>query len=346
MGQVQQQCCCSSAPVLGMMRLRSCVIPGISVCVLLLIAEVIVFCDVNLNFTSLNVKPRQRFLYMIQAERCIPDHLVSNESFGDTLYCQCDVLVLSYKQACPTIWPLHIQYLYNSSTTWTTGRNLLYEAAMKRSEKYLYYIFMDDDIVLQSNKIMTNISDPWRQFEDFLKRIEPAAAAVDASPNHHVRDVHIARQRKGCGLRKPAEYIPALGFDPAVMAFHYQSVEYLLPYPDRFDASTWWYSNMYVRVKCEILFRGQVVLPTTLRALNQLHRPYPRKTFDASELLALINEVDAELPRAYQNTTLLQGWKRDRLGHEIRSSTLCLPPPPPHMPIKPYAHFSNSTGVW
>ena len=318
-----------------MVRLRFCVILGIILFGGLLTAEVIVFCDVNLNFTSRNVKPRQRFLYMIQTERCLPDHLVSVEAFGDTLSCQCDVLVLSYKQACPTIWLLHIQYLYNSSTTWTTGRNLLYEAAMKRSEKYLYYILMDDDIDLQSKKKMTNITDPWRQFEDFLRRIEPAAAAVDASPKYHLRAVYSARRRKGCGLRKPAEYIPVLGFDPAVMAFHYQSVEYLLPYPDRFDTSTWWYSNMYVRVKCEILFPGQVVLPTTLRALNQLHRPYPRKTFDASELLSIINEVDAQLPRAYQNTTLLQGWRRDGLNHELLSSTLCLPPPPPHMPIKP-----------
>ena len=328
-----------------MMRPRSCLILGTILVGVLLSAQFIVFCDVDLYLTSLttmDVKLRQRFLYMIQTERCLPDHLLSVEVFGDALSCQCDVVVLSYKQGCTTIWPLHIQYLYNSSTTWTTGRNLLYEFAMKRSEKYLYYIFVDDDIVLQSDKTMTNITDPWRQFEDFLKRIEPAAAAVDTDSNYHLKTVKIARRNKGCSLRKPAECMPILGFDPAVMAFHYQSVEYLLPYTDRFDASTWWYSNMYVRIKCEILFRGQVVLPTNLLAINRLHRPYPRKTFDASELLALVNEVETGLPREYQNSTLLQGWKRDGLKHERISSTLCLPPPPPHMPIKPYAHFSRS----
>ena len=41
-----------------------------------------------------------------------------------------------------------MQYLFNSSTTWTSGRNVLYEEAMKRDTRYLYYIFMDDDIQL------------------------------------------------------------------------------------------------------------------------------------------------------------------------------------------------------
>ena len=63
-------------------------------------------------------------------------------------------------------WP-NIEYLYNSSTTWATGRNLVYKVAMKRSEKYLYYIFMDDDIVFKKR----TKKNPWREFEDFLKRI-------------------------------------------------------------------------------------------------------------------------------------------------------------------------------
>ena len=53
-----------------------------------LTADVIVFFDVNLNFTSMNLKLRQRFLYMIQAESCLPDHLVSNESFGNAVSLQ------------------------------------------------------------------------------------------------------------------------------------------------------------------------------------------------------------------------------------------------------------------
>ena len=292
--------------------------------------------ELNEHEEATRIPPLHRFLYLTQTESCLPDHLQSVEVFGNALSCQCDVLVLSYKQACSKIVSPNIEYLYNSSTTWTTGRNLLYKTAMKRSEKYLYYIFMDDDIVLKKS----TKKSPWREFEDFLKRIEPAVAAVDVDSHPCLPDVYTARKSQGCVLKEPAEYLPAVRFDAAFTAFHYKSVEYLLPYPDRYDASTWWRSNMYVKIKCEILFRGQVVLPTTLHALNQLHRPYPRKMLDASELLSIINEVDAELPRTYQNTTLLQEWRRDRRYHELLSSTLCLPPPPPHMPIKPYAHFS------
>ena len=68
---------------------------------------------------------------------------------GNTSTCMCDVLVLSCKKTCNDTLSLpHVEYIFNSSTTWTTGRNLLLEVAMLRRETYLYYIFLDDDIVL------------------------------------------------------------------------------------------------------------------------------------------------------------------------------------------------------
>ena len=287
------------------------------------------------------IPPLHRFLYLIQTESCLPDHLESVEAFGDALSCQCDVLVLSYKQACSKTVSPNIEYLYNSSTTWATGRNSLYKVAMERSEKYLYYIFMDDDIVLKKST-----KNPWREFqEDFLKRIEPAVAAVDADSHPCLPDVYTARKNQGCVLKEPAEYLPAVRFDAAFNAFHYQAVEYILPYSGRFDTTTWWYNQLYVAVKCEIIFRGQAVLHNTLHAINPLHRPYPRKITIASDVLAAINEIEAELPKEYQNATLLLEWKRDGLKHEKISSTLCLPPPLPHMPIKPYAHFGNKARV-
>ena len=288
------------------------------------------------------IRKLHRFLYLIQTESCLPDQLKSVEVLGNALSCQCDVLVLSYKQACrPNTASPHLEYIYNSSTTWATGRNLLYEIAMKRNEKYLYYIFMDDDIVLKR----TTKKNPWREFEDFLKRIEPAVAAVDADSHPCLPDVYTARKNQGCVLKEPAEYLPAVRFDAAFNAFHYRAVEYILPYSGRFDATTWWYNQLYVAVKCEIIFRGQAVLHNTLHAINQLHRPYPRKDTIASNVLAAINEIEAKLPKEYWNTTLLLEWKRDGLKHERISSTMCLPPPPPHMPIKPYAHFRNKVRV-
>ncbi len=277
-----------------------------------------------------------RLIYLVQTESCLPDHLTSVEAFGDVLACQCDVLVLGYKEACRETALPNVDYLFNSSTTWASGRNLLLKAAMRKSEKYLYYIFMDDDIVLNTT---TKQQNPWREFEDFLKRIEPAVASVETFPKSRcLPAVYNARKDQGCGLDETAECLPVVRIDPAYNAFHYQAVEYLLPYFNRFDADTWWASGVYITVKCEIMFRGQVVIHTILRAINTLHRPYPRNAYDTA---SIVNEVVAELPKEYQESSLVMEWKRDGLKHQQISSTLCLPPPSPHMPIKPYAHFDG-----
>ncbi len=201
---------------------------------------------------------------------------------------------------------------------------------------------MDDDIVLSTT---TKYQNPWREFETFLKKIQPAVAAVDTFPEHQCLPmVYKARKVQGCGLNKSAECLPVVAYDPAFIAFHYQAVEYLLPYPEKFDAETWWASGLLVEVKSEIMFRGQVVIHTGLHANNSIHRPYPRRFKHGHNFI--INEVVAELPTKYQESSLALEWKRDGIiKHQRNSATLCLPPPLPHMPIKPYAHFNTTAGV-
>ena len=276
-----------------------------------------------------------RFLYLVQTESCLPDHLDSVKAIGYASACQCDVLVLSFKQICSVTPPPHVAYLFNSSTSWTTGRNLLFEVARKRGEKYLYYIFMDDDIVLEF-KTKPNNHNPWREFENFLKRIEPAVGAADIYTKERLRLVYNARKKQGCSVKEKTDYLPTVRFDAAFNAFHYQAVEYILPYSHKSDAISWWLSQLYTEVKCEIVFRGHTVLHTEVRAINRKHRSYPRKEADDSDLLTILNEMEAELLEEYRNSSLLLEWKKDGLDHGKISSTYCFPPPPPHMPIKPY----------
>ena len=276
-----------------------------------------------------------RFLYLVQTESCLPDHLDSVETIGYASACQCDVLVLSFKQICSVTPSPHIEYLFNSSTTWTTGRNLLFEVARRRGEKYLYYIFVDDDIVLEFE---TKQNNPWREFEDFLKRIEPAVAALDTD-SQRLPGIYEAREKQGCSLKEIPEYLPVSRFDAAFNAFHCQAIGYILPYSYKSDAISWWFSQLYNEVKCEFAFRGQAVIHTKVRALNPVHRSYPRRRPTNNNLYAILNEVDAKLPEEYRGSNLLLEWKKNGLKHITLSSTLCLPPPPPHMPIKPYAHF-------
>ncbi len=163
-------------------------------------------------------------------------------------------------------------------------------------------------------------------------------AAVDAFSGHKcLPSAYQYRKDHGCGLNETAECLPVVSYDEAFNAFHYQAVEYLLPHPERFDAETSWVGGLFVTIKGEIMFRGQVVLHTVLRAINSLHRPYPRgrKYKPAS----VIHEVIAELPKTCQGSRLALEWMRDGFKHQRISATLCLPPPLPHMPIKPCAHL-------
>ena len=86
------------------------------------------------------------FLYMTQTEHCLPYQLRDMNALGDST--ARDVIVLSYKKECRNTSFPHVTYIFNTSTTWTTGRTELYYAAKRLNKKYLYYIFLDDDITI------------------------------------------------------------------------------------------------------------------------------------------------------------------------------------------------------
>ena len=283
--------------------------------------------------------PPSRFVYLVQSESCLPDSLTAVEALGNSTACHCDVLVLSYYQACSYPSPKHIEYISATSpTSWSEGRNLLYRTATNRSEKYLYYIFMDDDITLQIQAAV----NPWRVFEDFLTRIEPAVGAVDTTNNHCVSRTYRARKLLGCGLNGYYEYVPAVHYDAGFNAFHHEAVDYILPYSSKFDAISWLFSQWYVVIKSKVIFPRQVVLYNGLLGNNGRHRIYPRKKPLGSELQGIIKQVQEDLPKKYQNSNLLLEWKEYGEEHENRSRTVtCLPPPPPKMPIQPFHYRSN-----
>ena len=86
-----------------------------------------------------NDKP-SRFLVMIQVDKC-PSNLTAEDKFRNVKKCNCDVLVLTYKEKCVKPHPTtHIEYIIHPGTTWNTGRNLMLEVGRNRTEKYLYYI--------------------------------------------------------------------------------------------------------------------------------------------------------------------------------------------------------------
>ena len=285
------------------------------------------------SFTLIGEKP---FLVMVQTDSCLNVRFKSRDSFGNTTICQCDVLVLSFKKECKEASPAHIQYTFKpKERTWNLGRNKLFEIAKNRSEKYVYYIFVDDDIQLQTKLHIK----PWLTFLQFLKEIEPAVGIIDLSSN--IKHALIARQQYGCATsEKSTTYINAPNFDSAVNAFHYQAINFVLPYPTKFDNISWYYSGFYAKVKCDLTFPGQTVHLTKIIGHNPHHRPYPRRLPNArADWDIIMDEVAARLPEKYRNTTELRAWREGGWRYEDDSPTHCIPLPKPHMPVTPFPHL-------
>ncbi|KAL5484055.1 hypothetical protein EMCRGX_G020491 [Ephydatia muelleri] len=271
-------------------------------------------------------------LYLVQTEKCLPPYLLSNDVLGNGSL-GFEVVVLSYKKACDNATQHHIQYFLQPSTTWSTGRNFLLETALTKNKPYLYYIFMDDDIVLIDLKQM----NPWRKFEAFLRSVEPAIAAIDLTQDNYlqmIRNVHRDRQ-----CSREEDYVTCVWFDAIFNAFHYNAVHHVLPYDPTFDNQTWWASQMAVIARSEVLCRGQVVLHTEIVGLNKDHRPYPRR-FDFSQQMFeswLSGFAEKHVPPNCLQCANVYGqqWRTMGVNHGWSSSTLCLPPPPPHDIIEP-----------
>ena len=280
-------------------------------------------------------EPREKkFLYLLETENCMPKVLTEEEALGNSDHCMCDVIVLSFKKKCTETSPKHIEFIFDPKTTWATGRNVLYEASKKKNHTYMYYIFMDDDIVLKSKS--DSSMNAWRFFERFLLRVEPAVGIADGSGNPRVPFVYKQREKLNCSLKEPVEYIPSARWEACLNAFHRNAVHHVLPYSASFDKISWWVSVVYMEAKCEIVFPGQVVIHTDILAVNAQHRPYRRKAADAKDLASIFNEVQASLPKKYQNSSMLKEMKKNGVQHEAVSATYCLPPPAPHSPIVPF----------
>ena len=269
-------------------------------------------CEFVENFS----KP---FLYLTQTNKCAPEHLLDHKSLGNPTHCRCEVLVLSYKEKCNDLSSPHVTYIFNSSTTWTTGRNLLYRTAMEMKKKYMYYIFMDDDIFLEM-KEKTSQHNSWRYFENSLLNHQPPIVSLDR-PQGKVSYIlkHLALEN--CS----ADFIPTTSFDAMVSAFHFKAIEYLLPYNPKYDHITWWYSEHYLMWRSFFIFYDQVFLHTTVIGINPKHRPYPRAVREEVVLESIKQDVIQAIRKEFPDKPELLARDMDRFADEIRS--YCRSPP-------------------
>lgn len=245
------------------------------------------------NFTTTS---NRTFLYLVQGPSCLPEHLKGERQIGCGSTCNCDILMLGYKQKCLQPRPKHVEYIHKAGTTWSTGRNYLYEYALNRTTKYLYYIFMDEDITLQPNSNTNDVIVSyglWRSFERYLLDFKPAIGSVSYCSFTDTR----------CNSKKTPRVHVIQGFfvDAAFNAIHYEALPYLLPYHLKRENNSWWYSQYYLTLLARHYFEGFVLVYTELNAVNIRHRDYPKESVSNEKLIVLEKEIDDIIKQRKKN---------------------------------------------
>lgn len=222
-----------------------------------------------------NKQTVKRFVYMIQIQDDksfdLYSHMLSPES---------DVIVACFRKDCS-----QHNYLFDTlfipSTTFTEGRNILFEYAkrkeIKEKKNYIYYIFMDGDwkprLLYDVIKIryptyihfFETSRAPWNYFEYMLLKYEPAIGFPRAMSHHNSPDT------------KYEEVTFSLYFDAVINAFHKDTVDILLPYSTTYEKTCWWTSQSIVLVR-SLCYSSGILQFNFLEGDNEEHSEYPKCT--------------------------------------------------------------------
>ena len=96
------------------------------------------------------------------------------------------------------------------------------------------------------------------------------------------------------------------------------------------------FSGRFIEAKCEVVFPGQVVIHTYIRAINKLHRKYPKRFATKQDEELIYNEIEKTIPPKYHNSSIIREMRRNGRDHAYLSPTFCLPPPQPKEIIQPF----------
>ncbi|CAH1785646.1 unnamed protein product [Owenia fusiformis] len=255
----------------------------------------------------------KHFLYIVNANQCISDKLVQMDMLGDPE--NLDVLVLSYNTPCKDFKLNHVKYTYGPNTTWGSGRNVAWTYAQKHLGKYLYYVFMDEDIILKPtlprylskdalNRLKQNTSI-LRQFEDFLLDTQPAVGApfrslYDPLSIHDFTECCPGKDNHNKHWDLP-ERIPMIRFDECFAAFHNIAIGHIMPLDVQYDKKSWWGAAQYLHMKSYYYFHRQLARYALMTVHNTQHKSYPQGTLSYVDI---INSIKCHIPESHRNATI------------------------------------------
>lgn len=180
------------------------------------------------------------FIYLIQQ--------VSGNSLPEIADPSCDLIVLNRQEpdlqkstSCSTVSAKDL--------SWSEGRNQLLRQALELAQisgnDYLYYIFLDDNCVLQEDRKLARQLDipltghPFRTFESFLLEWEPAVGYAR-------NDNHYYEEGQAVNLGH--------AFDGSFNAYHRETLSFLLPYYTGFDSESWLYAQHIINHMASLLY--------------------------------------------------------------------------------------------
>ena len=297
------------------------------------------------DYTAQRSTTQKPFIYLTETEQCLPPNLASSSQIGDPESCNCDVIVLSFRAKCQDNNQSHITYLFDPNTLFASGRNVLFFAALDRRPGYHYYIFINDDTILEYNEFtpanMTKMS-PFRAVEKWLLDYEPAVGVLDYKAFFGASSL-IKIRRELCGINESSLVLPTVMFDGLFNAFHHKAVEHVLPYPTQYERGCIIASNRDTIIAVEVKFGGQALLFSPVTAGNPQHREYDRAVNNfwaiVREFIARIKEEAPPTLRNHVIFEMLHADPRRYLNNE--SPSFCVNVTR-HQPIVPYRHLLNN----
>lgn len=303
-------------------------------------------------------KGKKEFIYLVQAESCLPKHLLDTCRFGTGS--NRDVIVLSWKAKCTDhnsgIDFPHVQYIFRTNTSWGSGRNILYRLVLLRRKDYLYYIFLDEDLefsftdgVTHEDVYNTSVNSPLLAFENFLRGHEPAVGLANFCSicGKYIPDKSAYVAAKCCSPKPSSSIFPpifpvSISFDAGFNAFHRDAIKYLLPYNLEYEKVSWWESQKYVILAADLFFRGQVLRYNPVTVINTKHREYPKAAFQNWK--HILSKLRALLPERLRTLSVFHDEPIPNMDFNISGNVLFTPRwnitiPKPKTPIIPLRHF-------
>ena len=297
------------------------------------------------DYTAQRSKTRKPFIYLTETEQCLPENLASSSEIGDPETCNCDVIVLSFLAKCQENNQSHITYLFDPNTLFASGRNVLFFAALNRRPGYHYYIFINDDTILEYNEFTpANITkmSPFRAVEKWLLDYEPAVGVLDYKAYFGASSL-IKRRRHLCGIDESSLVLPTVMFDAIFNAFHHKAVEHVLPYPTEYERGCMFAINRNTMIAVEVKFGGQAFLFSPVTASNPKHREYDRSiSFNFKDKLReFVERIKQDAPLTLRNHAIFKMLRTDPDRYLWRKSPSFCVNVTRHQPIIPYRHLLN-----